>query len=169
MKLSVKSSKQNITQKDLAKNSSVKKVKKSIVKKTKSSHISKMTHSTKRYGKQILRDILLSKVFHVFFKVSAGIVIFYLVSHMVYSHFSEGIANDIVVSKSEIIDRISKLTTLPNEAPDAIVRVEDSETLKKQNDFYVNVKSGDYIVMYPKLAVIYDLRNNTIVALKKSE
>ena len=31
------------------------------------------------------------------------------------------------------------------------------------------VKEGDYIVMYPKLAVIYDLRNNSIVAIKKSE
>lgn len=169
MKVSVKQPKLQVTQKDTVKIVTTKKVIKPLMKKAKNGRISKMTHSTKRYGKQVVKNILLSKVFHVFFKVSVGVLIFYTVSHMVYSHFSEGIANDVVVSKSEIIDRISKLTALPNEVPDAIVRVEDSETLKKQNDFYVNVKSGDYIVMYPKLAVIYDLRNNTIVALKKSE
>lgn len=137
--------------------------------KQKAKTFSTVTHSTKRYGKQAIKSMLLSKVFHVAFKVFIGVLLLSSVSYGVYNHFKMALVNDVVVSKSEIVDRIAKLTTLPKEAPDAIVRVEDSETLKKQNDFYQNVKSGDYIVMYPKLAVIYDLRNNTIVAIKKSE
>ena len=56
---------------------------------------------------------------------------------------------------------------LPPEAPYEIVRVQDEEDLKKQNEFYKDVKEGDYILMYKKVAIIYDLRNNAIVAIKR--
>ncbi len=31
------------------------------------------------------------------------------------------------------------------------------------------MKEGDYIIIYPTAAVIYDLRNDTIVALKRKD
>jgi hypothetical protein len=86
-----------------------------------------------------------------------------------YALIGNTLANDVVVSKSEILARVAKLTPLPTISPDAVVRVQDSATLKKQNSFYENVKEGDYIVMYPGLAIIYDLRNDSVVALKRSE
>jgi hypothetical protein len=140
-----------------------------IVKKQKKGSLSKITHSTKRYGKQVAKNILLSKVFHVLFKIIIGALLFFGVSYGLYGYFNKSLVNDIVVSKSEIVDRVAKLTLLPKGAPDAIVRVEDPDTLKKQNSFYENVKIGDYILIYQKLAVIYDLRNNLILAIKKSE
>lgn len=87
--------------------------------------------------------------------------------YMGYLYIGKNVANDIVVSKSEIVARVAALTSVPQENPEKVVRVQDPETLKSQNPFYDNVKEGDYIVMYPSLAVIYDLRNNTIVATKK--
>ena len=37
-----------------------------------------------------------------------------------------------------------------------VARVEDTAKLKKSNaDFYKNVKKGDYIIIYPKRAIIY--------------
>ncbi len=86
-----------------------------------------------------------------------------------YAWIGNTLANDIVVSKSEILTRVAKKVELPKGEPDAVVRVQDADTLKKQQGFYADVKEGDYIVMYPGLAVIYDLRNDSIVALKRSE
>jgi hypothetical protein len=86
-----------------------------------------------------------------------------------YALIGSTVAEDVVISKSEIVNRVMKLTSLPNHAPSAVVRVENPENLQKQNPFYSGVKEGDYIIVYPKLAVIYDLRNDAIVGLKVSE
>lgn len=179
MKLSVKISSSNNKIKN--RNSLKKKVSNGIVSHKKNSKkevfivnnkissLSKVRYSMKRHGKRFIKNALLSHSFNVFSKVIMGIILFFAVSYGLYGYFGKAFSNDIIVSKSEIIDRVAKLTTLPPGKPDAIVRVEDAEILKKQNVFYENVKSGDYILMYPKLAIIYDLRNNSIIAVKKSE
>jgi hypothetical protein len=130
--------------------------------------ISKLARSTKRYGKQTLRDLLLSKTFHSAFKVFLGLLISGSALYGAYAFIGNSVANDVVVSQSEIIARIAKHTELPEGAPEAIVRVQDPVTLQKQAALYENVKEGDYIVIYPSLAVVYDLRNDHIVALKSS-
>ena len=129
---------------------------------------SHFARTTKRYGKQTLRDILLSKTFHSGFKVLLGLLISGSALYGAYAFIGTTVANDVVVSQSEIIARIAKHTELPEGAPEAIVRVQDPETLQKQAALYENVKEGDYIVIYPSLAVVYDLRNDHIVALKST-
>jgi hypothetical protein len=127
-----------------------------------------MARSTKRYGKQTLRDLLLSKTFHNTFKVFVGLLISGSALYGAYAFIGNSVSNEVVVSKSEILARVGKHTQLPEGEPEAVVRVQDPETLQKQNDLYENVKEGDYIVIYPTLAVVYDLRNDRIVALKNS-
>lgn len=126
-------------------------------------------HSLKLQGKQIIRKILLSRIFRNTFKILLGILFCYILFYGLYTYFNKSFANDVVISQSEIIDRVAKLTIVPLGAPNAIVRVENAEKLKLQNVFYENIKNGDYIIMYPKMAIIYDLMNNSIVAIKKSE
>ena len=92
-----------------------------------------------------------------------------LFAYGAYRYINSSVGNDVVVSKSEIIARVAKLTQVPSEEPGAVVRVENPEILKKQNSFYENVKAGDYILMYPSVAIIYDLMNNTIVSIKKMD
>lgn len=130
------------------------------------SSLSRIARSTKRIGKQTLRDILLSKTFNGGFKVFIGLLITGSALYGAYAFIGESIVNDVVVSQSEIIARISKHTQLPEGTPEAIVRVQDAETLHKQATLYENVKEGDYIVIYPTVAVVYDLLNDRIVALK---
>lgn len=135
----------------------------------KSTVVSKVKRSAKKKTKMMVKSLLLSKTFHKAFNVTAiGLLVFFA-SYIAYTNFTGTFKDEVVVSKSEIVDRVSKLTTLPNETPDDVVRVQDPETLKKQNTFYENVKEGDYIVMYSKMAVIYDLRNNVIVSEKRIE
>jgi hypothetical protein len=130
--------------------------------------LSRMAKSTKRYGKQTLREILLSKTFHSAFKVMIGVLMVSSVSYGAYALIGSTVQNDVVVSQSEIIARISKHTELPDEAPKAIVRVQDADTIQKQAELFGNAKEGDYIVIYDKLAVVYDLRNDRIVALRST-
>jgi hypothetical protein len=132
-------------------------------------YLSGVSRSTRRYGKRALRGILLSHTFHSAFKIVTGLLISGAVLYGSYALMGKSLAHDVVVSKSEIVSRIAKLTPIPEEVPDAVVRVQDPDALKKQNIFYDHVKEGDYIVMYPKVAIIYDLRNNEIVAVKKTE
>lgn len=122
----------------------------------------------KRYGKRTLRDILLSKTFHAGFKVFIGFMVAGSALYGAYAFIGNTVANDVVVSKSEIIARVAKHVQLPAEDPEAVVRVQDAETLQKQAALYENVKEGDYILVYPSMAVVYDLRNDRIVALKSA-
>ncbi len=130
--------------------------------------LSRIARSTKRYGKQTLRDLLLSKTFHNSFKVLIGILISGSALYGAYAFIGNTVSNEVVVSKSEILARVGKHTQLPEGEPEAVVRVQDPETLQKQNNLYENVKEGDYIIIYPTLAVVYDLRNDRIVALKNT-
>lgn len=145
-------------------------LKRSSVNKTRArSPLSRIARSTKRYGKQTLRDILLSKTFHSAFKIFLGLLISGSAFYGAYAFIGNSIQNDVVISQAEILARISKHTELPSGDPEAIVRVQDPETLQKQAALYENVKEGDYIVIYPTLAVVYDLRNDRIVALKSTQ
>lgn len=128
---------------------------------------SPVAKKVKRYLKQGVKAILLSSVFHSTFKIISTAIVVVAMVYGSYLYVSKTFANEVVVSQSEIVARVGKLALLPNESPYEIVRVQDWEDLQKQNPFYKDVKEGDYILMYKNLAVIYDLRNNTIVAIKR--
>ncbi len=116
--------------------------------------------------------MLLSKFFHRLVYVVGISVLTLSALYGAYAWFNPTLERNVIVSQSEIVSRISKLTPLPShEVPEAVVRVENAEVLKKQSEFYggSTVKEGDYIVIYPSLAVIYDLRNNTIIATKRMQ
>jgi hypothetical protein len=132
------------------------------------SSLSKIARTTKRYGKQTLRDLLLSKTFHSAFKVFFGLLVAGTAMYGAYAFIGNAVENDVVVSRSEIVARVAKHIELPEGEPEAVVRVQDAETLQTQADLYENVKEGDYILVYPSLAVVYDLRNDHIVALKST-
>ena len=131
---------------------------------------SSLGSSTKNYGKRALKSFLLSRFLHVTSKVVVMLFIVGTAFYGAYSFVNNTFAGDVVISKSEIVARVGKLTTLPtSEEPNAVVRVQDAETLRKQNAFYQDVKEGDYILMYNELAVIYSLRTDSIVSLKRLE
>lgn len=130
--------------------------------------LSRIARTTKRYGKQTLREILLSKTFHSSFKIFFGLLVAGTAMYGAYAFIGNSVVNDVVISKSEIIARVGKHIELPPGEPEAVVRVQDAETLQKQAILFENVKEGDYILMYPSLAVVYDLRNDHIVALKST-
>jgi hypothetical protein len=135
-----------------------------ISKKTTSPYVKRL----KRYTKQGIKTVLLSPAFHSSFKL---VSIFLVSSGLIYASYffiTKTFANEVIVSQSEIVARVAKLTLLPEEAPYEIVRVQDENDLRKQNPFYKDIKEGDYILMYKDMAVIYNLRSNSIVAMKRA-
>lgn len=122
----------------------------------------------KRRSKTIFKAALLSKSFQSSVKVLSICLVAGSSLYGVYHLVSKTFANEVVISKSEIVSRVSKLTPLPEGSPRDVVRVEDENNLKKQNEFYKDVKEGDYVLMYKDMAIIYDLRNNSIVAMRRT-
>lgn len=121
------------------------------------------------YSKTTLRSILLS---HLFQSSAKAVFLFAAVGFSLYGAYhliGKTFANEVVISKSEIVSRVAKLTQLPDEEPEKVVRVQDGEDLKKQNEFYKDVKEGDYIIVYSTMAIVYDLRNNVIISMRQSQ
>lgn len=124
----------------------------------------------KRFLKRSLRSFLLSTALHVGTRLLIIVLLIASICYGVYAFVTPMLRNNVVVSQSEIVSRVSKIAAIPSgETVEAVVRVEDAEMLKKQNDFYRStaVKEGDYILIYPSMALIYDLRNNAVIAIKK--
>jgi hypothetical protein len=129
---------------------------------------SHLTRKVKRYAKQGVKSMLLSPLFHSTFKIISIALVSSGLIYASYFFIGKTFANEVVVSQSEIVARVGKLTLLPFESPYEVVRVQDEEDLRKQNSFYKDIKEGDYVLMYRDLAVIYDLRNNVIKGVRRS-
>jgi hypothetical protein len=159
----MKSPSQVVKKKSKSSPKDVRKSKPSATKKVKSPYFKRI----KRSVKQGAKAVLLSPVFHSAFRVIATVFVSSLLIYSSYFFIGKTFANEVVISQSEIIARVGVLTSLPQEAPYEIVRVQDEEALRKQNLFYKDINEGDYILIYKNLAVIYDLRNNTIKGIKR--
>ena len=126
------------------------------------------TKKIKLSSKKALKSMLLSPIFHTTFKIVTGLLIsssFFYASYLAIGH---SLANEVVISQSEIVARAGKLIKLPSGEPKEMVRVQDPDDLRKQSEFFKDVKEGDYILMYDDEAVIYDLLDDKIVAVKET-
>ncbi len=166
MKLSLYSQKKTKQQKTTASD-----IRKSSSKKASPLHGTRVRvqRSLIRSTKRGIRTVLLSPVFHTTTKIVLGLIVSSVLLYTSYSFIGRTFANEVVVSQSEIVARVAKLTPLPATLPYEIVRVENKEVLRTQNPFYKNVEEGDYILIYKDIAVIYNLRDNVIVGIKRSE
>ncbi|MDQ5962305.1 MAG: hypothetical protein QG653_112 [Patescibacteria group bacterium] len=130
---------------------------------------SSSSRTKKNKTKKFIKSVLLSRSFQITVKTFLFLLLVSSFSYGTYALVGDSVAEDVIVSKSEIVKRVTELASLPVNDPQAVVRVEDAEKLQKQNDFYSTVKEGDYIVVYQDVAIIYDLRNDAIVGVKRSD
>ncbi len=139
---------------------------KSVSKRVVSKSVARQGSRLKKFSKQMVKSVLLSSSFQYSVKaLGVGILVVSSV-YGVYHFAGRTFANEVVISKSEIVSRVSKLIPVPEEPPYDVVRVEDGVNLQRQNPFYKDVKEGDYILMYKDMAIVYDLRSNAIVAMR---
>lgn len=62
------------------------------------------------------------------------------------------------------IDSLSKILLLDKNLSPTVAKVEDVEILKKTNpDFYKDVQTGDYIIIYSNRAIIYRENENKVI------
>lgn len=67
------------------------------------------------------------------------------------------------LSEKEIANRISAHMIVPREDMSMMIKVKDSDGMRKQSAFYKDVQKGDYVVVYPSLAVIYNQKEDRVV------
>ena len=65
-------------------------------------------------------------------------------------------------SNQDILAKVSKHILLPKGDPKRIIRINNIEILREQNDFYKGLEEGDFILIYSKKAYIYDSRNDIL-------
>lgn len=128
-----------------------------------------VSRNTKRFARKTLRSLLLSKMFQATVKVLIFTLISFGAIYGAYHLIDKTFANEVVISESEIIRNVAKHVTLPQEKPETVVRVQDAETLAKQQAFFADAKTGDYVLIYRQMAIIYDLRNDTVVGMRQTK
>lgn len=121
----------------------------------------------KNFGKKILKNILLSKTFPKLVKYFIVSLVVVLVLLSVYLYLQKTISGSVIVSESEILNKVNKQVVLPQDGLMSVKRVQDSATLRIQNDFYKEIKDGDYIISYKNKIIIYDFMKDKVVAQTK--
>ena len=66
------------------------------------------------------------------------------------------------LSNSDILSRVAAHIILPKGDPKRIIRINNVESLRAQNDFYKGIEEGDFIIIYEKKAYIYDSRHDIL-------
>ena len=68
-----------------------------------------------------------------------------------------------IMSQEDVIKSLATRINLPKEDMSMFAKVKDPVSLEKESGFYTGIKRGDYIVLYPSLAVIYDAEEEKII------
>lgn len=65
---------------------------------------------------------------------------------------------------SRVLTKLKSVIQIEETDTPTVARVDDPEKLKQANqEFYANVQQGDYLVLYPKRAIIFRESNSQIV------
>lgn len=65
---------------------------------------------------------------------------------------------------ARVLDSLKKRLLIGETDAPTVARVEDPEKLKKSNaEFYKDIQKGDYLIIYPKRAIIYRETNDQII------
>jgi hypothetical protein len=65
-----------------------------------------------------------------------------------------------------VLLRLKQIMLLPEGVTPNMAVILDVETLKsKQPDFFSNAKNGDRLILYPDMAIIYDVQANKIIKI----
>ena len=66
------------------------------------------------------------------------------------------------LDNADVLDRVRSHILLPAGNPNKIIRINNIEALRSQNSFYKNLEEGDFIIIYPRKAYIYDSRHDIL-------
>ena len=66
------------------------------------------------------------------------------------------------IENADVLDRVRSHIMLPKVSPNKIIRINNIEALRAQNAFYKDIEEGDFIIIYPKKAYIYDSRHDIL-------
>ncbi len=94
----------------------------------------------------------------------AGTVVFYNKYQDVKSNPGQAQKAQNSAETQRVLSELKKVLRVDETEAPTVARVEDPAKLKKANaEFYKNVEKGDYLVIFPKRAIIYRESNNQII------
>ena len=68
-----------------------------------------------------------------------------------------------IAKAKEIIEKVRRHMQIPTDPEPTVATIVDVNALRKQNDFYVNAKNGDNLIVTPTRAILYDPDKDMII------
>ena len=89
---------------------------------------------------------------------------FYIKYKNVSSDPKKAVASKNANETKDVLDAVNKVIFTESDKQPTVARVESPDTLKKSNpDFYKNVITGDYLILYPQRAIVFRRSENKII------
>ncbi len=93
-----------------------------------------------------------------------GTIVFYQKYQDVKSNPAQAQKAQNTAETQRVLGELKKILRIDETEAPTVARVEDPAKLKKTNaEFYKNVEKGDYLVIFPKRAVIYREQVNQLI------
>lgn len=64
---------------------------------------------------------------------------------------------------AQIVERVRGLIDIPEDVTPTVATIVDVEKLRSQNPFYANAENGDYLVVTPTRAILFDADRGVII------
>lgn len=109
------------------------------------------------------RRISVFKLSKVVFLSTSFVAIVIIV---VYGIFLSTKTNAESITQDTVLTQLSRQLILPDQELLSIMRVSNAKELANQDDFYKNVKNGDYIIVYQNMVLVYDFDDSLIKNVK---
>lgn len=107
--------------------------------------------------------------FKSFFFIILLVVVLGIIAYFVFGNNSSSTNNSANTSTStvsaegaRVLAQLSKIMVLPEGTNPVIASVTNANVLKSQQAFFADVKNGDWVIIYPGLAIIFDAKANII-------
>lgn len=68
-----------------------------------------------------------------------------------------------IINEQNVEEYVAKHMKLPDEQLTTMAKVKDPATLAEQSVFFKDVKKGDYVLVYPSVAIVYDPIDDKII------
>jgi len=129
--------------------------------------LGRLRKKIKNNFKKLLKNLLLSKTFYKIFQYTLFVGLFVVILFSLYFYLHQTIGKSVIVSESEILNRVGKQVVLPKDGLISVTRVQDAQALRSQNDFYKDIEEGNYIIIYKNEIIIYDFMGNKVTGVKQ--
>ncbi len=123
-----------------------------------------MEQPTVHKKKSMFKNWMFITVLVLFVALAGAVLYFWNDARVAKQNTADAVDQRNQEETAQVITELSEILLIKTDDEPTVARVEDPEVLRNSNEeFYADAEAGDYIILYPRRAIIYRSSNQQII------